>query len=217
MSMPLMQRASLSFMCCALLAAIPAIGSSTATPPAAAAAPPAAAHQSVLTDIHGVRRAIPDPPSRATVLIFLMHDCPIANSYAPEIGRIVRRYSSQGFTFYLVYVEQDIPTERIRKHMREFGLNAPAIQDTRRVLIGKTGATVTPEAAVITKEGKMVYRGRIDDRYLDFGKRRFAPQTRDLILALEAVQQGKPVKTARTKAVGCFIPDVPAKKPGGGN
>jgi hypothetical protein len=166
----------------------------------------------VVTDLNGVSRAIPEPNRRATVLIFLMHDCPIANSYAPEISRIARRYSPQGFAFYLVYVEPDIPAERIRKHVREFGLRNPAIQDTRRVLIGKTGVTVTPEAAVLTREGKMIYRGRIDDRYLDFGKRRFAPETRDLILALEAVRQGKPVKIARTKAVGCFIPDPPADK-----
>lgn len=199
------QRASLACTLSALLTAIPALQSSTA-------APPAAAEKRVVTDIDGVRRTIPDPQARATVLIFTMHDCPIANSYAPEIRRIVRRFSPQGFVFYLVYVEPDLPVERIRKHLREFGLIAPALQDTRRILIGRTGATVTPEAAVITREGKMVYRGRIDDRYLDFGKRRFAPETRDLILALEAVQQGKPVKTARTKAVGCFIPDPPAGK-----
>jgi hypothetical protein len=208
--MSLIHRASLVCTFCALLAAISAPRSLTIPQSAAAA-------KSVIADLNGVRRTIPDPKARATVLIFTMHDCPIANSYAPEISRIVRQYSPQGFAFYMVYVEPDIPAERIRKHLREFGLSAPAIQDTRRVLIGRTGATVTPEAAVITGEGKMVYRGRIDDRYLDFGKRRFAPETRDLILALEAVRQGKPVKTARTKAVGCFIPDPPAGKPRGGN
>ena len=38
-------------------------------------------------DIRGTAHTLPEPKSRTTVLIFIAHDCPISNSYAPEINR----------------------------------------------------------------------------------------------------------------------------------
>src|SRR5207244_1630362 len=52
------------------------------------------------------------------------------------------------------------------------------------------------------------YRGRIDDRYVDLGKRRIEPNRRDLREALTAVLAGQPVKEARTKAIGSPIADL---------
>jgi hypothetical protein len=55
--------------------------------------------------------------------------------------------------------------------------------------------------------GRIVYRGRIDDRYVDLGVERPKATTRDLADALAAVVSGKPVPQAVTQAVGCFIAD----------
>ena len=49
----------------------------------------------------------------------------------------------------------------------------------------------------------------VDDRYVDFGKRRALPVRRDLQEALEAVLAGEPIAEPRVPGVGCFIPDVP--------
>jgi hypothetical protein len=54
----------------------------------------------------------------------------------------------------------------------------------------------------------MLYRGRIDDRYVEFGKDRPQPTVRDLERSLEAVLGGKPVPVAKTRAIGCFIADL---------
>ena len=54
----------------------------------------------------------------------------------------------------------------------------------------------------------MVYRGRIDDRYVDFGKARVKPTQKDLEKALQAIVEGRPLKHTMTPAVGCFIPDL---------
>ena len=50
--------------------------------------------------------------------------------------------------------------------------------------------------------------GRIDDIYTELGKRRAEPSKRDLRDALTAVLKGQPVAESRTKAIGCFIPEV---------
>jgi len=69
-------------------------------------------------------------------------------------------------------------------------------------------ATVTPEAAVFVGDRagpRMVYRGRIDDRYVDFGRMRPEPRKRDLQEALQALAAGSTLTPRTTTAVGCSI------------
>lgn len=146
---------------------------------------------------------------KAHVLIFLTPDCPISNGYAPEIASIFKEYGSKGVRFYVVHVDPDCTAETARKHAMEYGLPCPVLLDPRHQLVKATGVTITPEAAVLTPDGKVAYRGRIDDQYPGLGKKRVAPAERDLRQALDAILAGKPVKVARTEAVGCSIPDLP--------
>ena len=46
----------------------------------------------------------------------------------------------------------------------------------------------------------MAYRGRVDDRYVDFGVDRPAPTTRDLDQALTNLLAGTPVEPKTTRA-----------------
>jgi hypothetical protein len=143
------------------------------------------------------------------VLFFITPDCPISNGYSPEIGAIVKEYSDKGVRFYAIHVDPDLTAEAARKHAREYSLPCPVLLDRRHQLVKTTGVTITPEAAVLTPDGKMAYRGRIDDQYPGLGKKRVAPSVRDLRQALNDILAGKPVKVARTEAVGCSIPDLP--------
>ena len=52
---------------------------------------------------------------------------------------------------------------------------------------------------------RMVYRGRIDDRAVDFGRTRSAPTSRDLEQVLDTLASGATVQPRTTPAVGCFI------------
>ena len=69
-----------------------------------------------------------------------------------------------------------------------------------------TGVTMTPEAAVYDAAHRLVYRGRIDDRNVDFDVTRAAPTTRDLHDVLQRVVAGETVELSTTQAVGCYIP-----------
>jgi hypothetical protein len=55
---------------------------------------------------------------------------------------------------------------------------------------------------------RMLYRGRIDDRYVDFGRARPAPTTRDLREVLQALAAGSTLTLRTTPVVGCFIPPL---------
>jgi hypothetical protein len=144
----------------------------------------------------------------ATVLLFARSDCPISNRYAPEWQRIHASFASRGVEFWLVYPDPDEPLEVIRKHLEEYGHPGRPVRDPQHAFVRLTEAKVTPEVAVFTAAGDLVYVGRIDDRFVDFGKARAAATRHDLVDALEATLDGKPVAEPRTRAIGCFIPGL---------
>ena len=146
--------------------------------------------------------------ARAIVFIFIRTDCPISNSYAPEVRRLHDKFAKGGVRFWLVYPDPGESSEIIRKHIKEYEYGLSVLRDPEHKLVKMTGAQVTPEAAVFSPGGRMVYHGRIDDRYVAFGKTRPAPTTRDLEQVLQAMLEGKRVPNKTTAAIGCFIPDL---------
>jgi hypothetical protein len=145
---------------------------------------------------------------KAIVFLFTSTDCPISNRYAPEVHRLATTYGPKGVVFRLVYPNPAETAKGIRKHMAAFSYvgATQAFRDPKLDLVKFVGATITPEAAVVVG-GKVVYRGRIDDRYVDLGLERPAATTHDLGDALEAVVAGRTVPHPTTQAVGCYIAD----------
>lgn len=139
-------------------------------------------------------------------ILFITVDCPIANAYAPEIGRIFEEFSPKGIRFLLVHVDPDLEVEDAREHASDYHLETPIVIDRHHRLVTATGATITPEAVVLDARGKKVYQGRIDDLFTDFGTRRNRATQRDLRNALEAILEGKPVPVSETEAIGCLMP-----------
>ena len=161
-----------------------------------------------VNDVDGAtHRPLADVGQAATVLFFVMHDCPIANAYAPEISRIAEEYRKRGVRSYVIYGENDLPPADAKKHARDYAYRCPALLDPRRALIRAAEATVSPEAAVFSAKGALLYRGRIDDRAFAPGKHRAEPRQRDLRAALDAILAGKPVHQRFTKAIGCYLPE----------
>jgi thiol-disulfide isomerase/thioredoxin len=147
--------------------------------------------------------------SKAIVFLFTSTDCPISNRYAPEVRRVAEAFGSKGVVFRLVYPSPSDDANAIREHMAAYGYAGAyeAMRDPRQALVKFAGATITPEAAVVV-DGHVVYRGRIDDRFVDLGRERPAPTQRDLFDALTAIMAGKPAPHATTQAVGCYISDL---------
>ena len=148
------------------------------------------------------------PGVRATVFIFTATDCPISNRYAPEVRRIVTAFAPSGVVFRLLYPNPVEEPAAIREHMVAFGYagGIDALRDPAHALVKHVSATVTPEAVVVV-DGRVRYRGRIDDRYVELGVERPSPTTHDLADALTAVLAGHAVPHPATQAVGCFIAD----------
>lgn len=147
-------------------------------------------------------------PAPARVLLFVRTDCPITNRYAPELGRIAQEFAARGVEFWLIYPDPAETESAISQHKLEYKLPGTPLRDPQHVLVKRAEATISPQAAVFDHAGNLTYSGRIDDRYVAFGKARAAPTTHDLEAAITATLDGKPVKEARTHSVGCYLSDV---------
>ena len=144
--------------------------------------------------------------AKAVVLAYISIDCPISNSYAPELQRIHAHYAAKGVRFYAVQPDADRALDDVRKYAVDFGYTFPMLLDTTRSLTRATHAEIMPQVVVLSPAGNVLYSGRIDDRYISIGKTRYKATRNDLRDALDAVLAGKPVAHAKTQAVGCVIP-----------
>lgn len=143
------------------------------------------------------------------VFFFISGDCPISNRYSPEISRIARLYQKNKLRFYLVYVDESLDRNAIGQHLKDYSMEAiPALHDRKQLLVKAIGATVTPEAAIVSSDHRLIYRGRIDNRFEALGKERRQVTAHDLTDAIDAIIAGKPPVTARTNAIGCYINPV---------
>ncbi len=164
-----------------------------------------------LADLNGkIHRPWNSPKTKAVVLVFTNVDCPIANYYQPELRRLQQKYGPRGVRFFQIHSDPAVTLQAARQHVEQFRIAMPVVLDHQQRIARKLGAKVTPEAFVLDAQGRVVYRGRIDDTYVDYGRKRPRPRHRDLAEALEALLQGRQVPRRQTKAVGCLIVyDVP--------
>lgn len=160
-----------------------------------------------LTDIDGKHHEpFEEESTRGLVLIFISTDCPIANGYQPLIQRLANEYRGEGVRIFMIHPSPTLSVEAARKHASEFGITTPVVVDSDQSIARRVGATVTPQAFVfVPNQTHPVYQGRIDNVHAGYGKKRKVATTHDLADALEAVAAGRPVKNAKTNAVGCFI------------
>ena len=128
--------------------------------------------------------------SPAAVVFFLAPDCPLSTRYASEIRTLHAGYGPRGVRFYAVGDDR---------------YPFPALVDPDHTIARAAGASVTPEAAVFSPSGDLLYRGRIDDRVESFGRIRAQPRRRDLRLVLDRLLAGRRARFTEAPAIGCDL------------
>jgi thiol-disulfide isomerase/thioredoxin len=170
---------------------------------------PDKARQLEFASIAGAKvRPLDVQEGKPSVVVFVLHDCPISNKYAPELQRLADEFGKRGARFYVVHVDAELSDRDASKHAEEYQYKLPVLVDRKHDLVRTLGATTAPEAFIIGSDSKVQYRGRIDDRFVALGKPRHEVRERDLRRALEAVIERRQVEVAETKPVGCLIPEL---------
>jgi hypothetical protein len=155
---------------------------------------------------------------RVVVFIFGATDCPISNRYVPEVERLRKLFGPPDATtigqirFWWVYPNATDTVELIASHNQEFKITEDqslgSLRDVGQTLARKSEATTTPDAAVFVVEKgafRLVYHGRLDDRYRAIGEERPKAEHHELEDAITAVLAGKPVPQPGAPPVGCAI------------
>ena len=166
-----------------------------------------------LVALHGTDGRMIDltaPKGGVTALVFYSSECPISNAYSPTLNALVGEFPEASLKLVGVCVDPDLSDADVRAHAKDFGLKFPVACDHDGALAAKLGAKVTPEAFVIDAEGRVRYRGRIDDQFAERQQRNANPNTRELHDAIAAVLAGRAVVSENVPAVGCPVP-VPQK------
>jgi hypothetical protein len=177
----------------------------------AGSSPPAVVHAQAahVCDLAGhAVNPLDTTDTKAIVLIFVATECPISNRYAPEIRRLAHKFAQSGVRFWLVYVDPETPPAAIRDHLKTYNLSPQALRDPKHELVRLSRVHVTPETAVFVPGPRLVYHGRIDDRYADLGKDRLEATQHDLERVVEAILHGQPAPEAAMRAIGCYISDA---------
>lgn len=131
------------------------------------------------------------------VRIYAMTDCPIARKVVPELLRTAKETR---VPFSVRTVDDGDP----KKWRREFAIPFAVTRDPGGREARKAGVTAVPYAIVL-RNGKVVYRGRIDDRSPAIGIKR-PVRRRDLKIAIDEARAGKAVSVPVTRAIGCLLP-----------
>jgi peroxiredoxin/mono/diheme cytochrome c family protein len=158
-----------------------------------------------LSDLEGRKVSVADfRDKKAVVLIFMGTECPLVNLYLIPLKQLHDEFKNQGVQFLGVNSNTQDTLDMMAQQIRTHNIPFPVWKDSGHKLADLLGAKRTPEVFLLDQQRRVVYQGRIDDRF-GVGYQRAAPTRRDLAEALRETLAGKPVSVARTEAPGCLI------------
>lgn len=150
-----------------------------------------------------------------TVLLVLGSDCPLSQKALTEVSEDLAKVEALGKVGLLGLLVARDDAEDIKRLKQDFKITIPLYLDFHNMVSERLGVKVVPTAVLINQDGKILYQGRINDRVEQLGKRANA-RRHDLLEALKDALQGKPVRVAKTEAVGCPVETRKANPEGKG-
>ena len=179
-------------------------------PMAAAAAPGAGDTVDLIgvrvTDVAGKHHRIGVSMGKVqpAVLVFLDTACPVATRYVPTLNGLHAEAEARGVSLYGILSNPGITWRESADFVNDFSVAFPVILDSAGDLALRLGPRVTSEAFVISTADRVVYRGRIDDRFASVGKLRTRISSHDLRTVIEAMSDGGQPEPYATEPIGCF-------------
>ena len=151
------------------------------------------------------------PDGRAVCFAFLHPACPLAQEYAPVLGKLADEFAGAGIRFVGVVCECD-DLKEVEAYRREYGIRFPIHLDTDFALAEALDATITPEVVLVDRDRIIRYSGRINDRYKIRGVMTPGDAEPELANAIQDLLAGREIREPRTNAAGCPLdrPERPA-------
>ena len=144
--------------------------------------------------------------AKGLLVIFSCNTCPYVKLSESRIKENVALATKLGIGVAIVNSnaaqrDGDDSMEEMKKYAKIQAYTAPYLLDDNSVLADAFGATRTPQCFLFDKDGKLSYKGAIDDNVKDV-KAVKASYLKD---ALTAVGAGNKPSLQETKSIGCTI------------
>jgi peroxiredoxin len=135
------------------------------------------------------------------VVFFTSYTCDACLDYEGRKSAVMKDFAGKDVAFVAVRSSADDTADGMRKYATEKGYTIPVLDDPGSKLAAYFGVIVTPTFYLIDKDGKLRYRGGLDDSLREeLVKRVYLKE------AIEAVLAGKDPAVKEFKAVGCHMP-----------
>jgi len=147
--------------------------------------------------------------AKGIIVIFDCNTCPYSKAYNDRIIALNKKYASQGFPVIAINANDpeispgDSFDEMVSQARRK-GYDFPYLVDENQTVAKAFGAASTPTVFVLKKNNdkySVAYIGAIDDNTRDAS----AANKKYVEEAVDALLAGKPVRTEKTKAIGCRV------------
>jgi peroxiredoxin len=157
-----------------------------------------------LKDQNGKSVSLADYKGKIVVLEWFNQGCPYVMRHykAKTMTTTADKYKDKDVVWLAINTTAGKTADDNKASAEAWGIPYPILSDTSTSVAQAYGAKSTPHMFVIDKEGKLAYKGAIDDDpSADGGK----AKTNYVAQALDEIVAGKPVSTPETKAYGCGV------------
>ncbi|MEO6830950.1 MAG: redoxin family protein [Chitinophagaceae bacterium] len=140
------------------------------------------------------------------LVVFVCNSCPCVRKALPLLHQAMSVTNEMQVGMVLINSnaaqrDAEESPEAMRQYASQNQLLMPYLIDEGNQMVNAFGATHTPEMFLFNSEGKLVYKGALEDSPLQPEK----SERKYVIEALKAMQQGKSISPDETKSIGCSI------------
>lgn len=144
--------------------------------------------------------------SQGALVMFSCNTCPYVVKAQDRTIEMIRYAVASGIGMIIINSnEAQRDDDDSRRAMKEYanaqGYKVPYVIDKNSVLADAFGATRTPEVFLFDGNGKLVYKGAMEDNPSN------PSESKNIFLkaAIDNMVAGKPIDPASTKSIGCSI------------
>ena len=143
---------------------------------------------------------------KGTLVVFTCNACPWARAWEKRIAEVGNNAKKQGIGVIAINsndpdIQPGDSYAEMKTRAKTLKITYPYVVDASSDVARAFGASRTPEIFLFDADGKLVYRGTVDDNAKEPSK-----VTKTYLKdAVTAVASGKTVEVADTKAFGCGI------------
>lgn len=152
---------------------------------------------------------------KALLIMFICQHCPFVKHIKTELAQLGKDYFSSELGILAISANDaekypDDGPESLKAMARELDLKFPLCYDQTQETAKAYTAACTPDFFLFDSEGKLAYRGQLDDSRPSNNQ----PVTgADLRSAIAAVLAGQPITIEQKPSIGCNIKWKPGNEP----